>query len=285
MMHAEHRRPFAALLLVFAAACMIMGNGLRTQVVEVLVGAGAPRPLIAAIAPDMVLGQSLINAPQAPQARPPVPREVPVAPDDSDDSDDSDSESDAATTPVVVGRADRRPTDNPRSGRAETRPNPAAGPAAPDEAATPGPAPAPEPEPTSVPGPRPGFAPPITTLQPGDRSPAPAVDDRLARGHGWGHDEDNVRHEDRGERRRSHDRDDRGDHRPEVWSTGSDRDRGRDRDRGEDRGDRGRGSEDRGDRGRGSEDRRGRGTSSGDSRHGSVSDRDSRSRGHSGHGR
>ena len=66
-MTAEHRRPLAAFLLVFAAACLIVGNGLRTQVVEVLIGAGAPRELIIAIAPDMVLGYTLNNAPARPR--------------------------------------------------------------------------------------------------------------------------------------------------------------------------------------------------------------------------
>jgi hypothetical protein len=80
MMSAEHRKPFAAFLVIFAAACMILGNGLRHQVINVLVGAGAPRELIAAIAPDVVLGQSLNDAPQTrPQAHAAVPHEVPLA--------------------------------------------------------------------------------------------------------------------------------------------------------------------------------------------------------------
>ncbi len=75
MMTAEHRRPFAAFLLVFAGACLIMGNGLRTQVVDILIGSGAPNELITAIAPDMVLGQSLKDVPVQlkPQARDEVP--------------------------------------------------------------------------------------------------------------------------------------------------------------------------------------------------------------------
>ena len=42
MMTAEHRKPLVAFFLVFAAACLIMGNGMRSQVVEVLIDAGAP---------------------------------------------------------------------------------------------------------------------------------------------------------------------------------------------------------------------------------------------------
>ena len=69
-MTAEHRRPFAAFLLVFAFACVIMANGLRDQVVEVFVELRAPRPLITAVLPDIVLGHSLRDAPPAPQPRP-----------------------------------------------------------------------------------------------------------------------------------------------------------------------------------------------------------------------
>ena len=58
-MTAEHRKPLVAFFLVFAAACLIMGNGMRTQVVEVLIKAGAPPELIIAVSPDMVLGESL----------------------------------------------------------------------------------------------------------------------------------------------------------------------------------------------------------------------------------
>ena len=67
MMSAEHRRPFAAFMLLLVFACAIMANGLRDQVVRVFV-AGAPRPLIDAVAPDIVLGQSLRDAPQAEQS-------------------------------------------------------------------------------------------------------------------------------------------------------------------------------------------------------------------------
>jgi len=76
MMTAEHRRPLAAFLLVFAGACLIMGNGLRTQVVDILIGSGAPSGLITAIAPDMVLGHSLKGA--SVQLRPKARAEVPV---------------------------------------------------------------------------------------------------------------------------------------------------------------------------------------------------------------
>jgi hypothetical protein len=84
MMTAEHRRPLAAFCVVFAVACLIMANGLRTQVVDVLIGAGAPPELITAIAPDMVLGQSLRDVPAAPVRRqatskPPAAAVAPVA--------------------------------------------------------------------------------------------------------------------------------------------------------------------------------------------------------------
>ena len=65
MMTAEHRRPFAAFMLLLAFACAIMANGLRDRVVQVFVDSGAPRPLISAVVPDILLGRSLRDAPQA----------------------------------------------------------------------------------------------------------------------------------------------------------------------------------------------------------------------------
>ena len=50
-----------------------MGNGLRTQVVEVLIETGGPNELVTAIAPDMVLGQALDGAPQPQAAAKKVP--------------------------------------------------------------------------------------------------------------------------------------------------------------------------------------------------------------------
>ena len=58
MMNAEHRRPFAAFLLLFGFAGVVMANGLREEVVRVFVDSGAPRPLISAVVPDIVLGRS-----------------------------------------------------------------------------------------------------------------------------------------------------------------------------------------------------------------------------------
>ncbi len=58
-----------AFFLVFAAACLIMGNGLRTQVVEVLIKAGAPHRADHRISPDMVLGESLSSAPKSQAVR------------------------------------------------------------------------------------------------------------------------------------------------------------------------------------------------------------------------
>src|SRR5689334_534224 len=63
MFSSEHRRPLAAFLLVFGFACVVLANGLREQVVRVFVDSGAPRPLISAVVPDIVLGHSLRNAP------------------------------------------------------------------------------------------------------------------------------------------------------------------------------------------------------------------------------
>jgi hypothetical protein len=46
-----------------------MGNGMRTQVVEVLIRAGAPTELITAVSPDMVLGETLTSAPKSQTVR------------------------------------------------------------------------------------------------------------------------------------------------------------------------------------------------------------------------
>jgi hypothetical protein len=72
MMTAEHRRPFAAFVLVTVLACLIVLNGLRAQVAEVFVGAQAPREIGTVLAPDVVLGQTLADAPPAP-VRPQAP--------------------------------------------------------------------------------------------------------------------------------------------------------------------------------------------------------------------
>jgi hypothetical protein len=69
MLNAEHRRPLAAFLLVLAFASVVMANGLRDQVVRVFVDSGAPRPLISAVVPDIVLGHALRHAPaKAPES-------------------------------------------------------------------------------------------------------------------------------------------------------------------------------------------------------------------------
>ena len=75
-----------AFFLVFAAACLIMGSGLRTQVVEVLIKAGAPPELITAVSPDMVLGESLSSAPTIQAVREvPATVEGPVQADKDED--------------------------------------------------------------------------------------------------------------------------------------------------------------------------------------------------------
>ncbi|MCW2848834.1 MAG: hypothetical protein JWR90_2808 [Marmoricola sp.] len=79
MISAEHRRPLAAFLMVFAAACLILGQGLRDRVVEVFVGSGAPRTVVGAIAPDTVLHPSLDQAPKAPAKAVAVPGGKPAS--------------------------------------------------------------------------------------------------------------------------------------------------------------------------------------------------------------
>ena len=64
MMTAEHRRPLAAFVVVLVAACLILVNGLKIPVVDVLVGGRAPE---VARAPDLVLGQSLLGVPPQPE--------------------------------------------------------------------------------------------------------------------------------------------------------------------------------------------------------------------------
>lgn len=70
MLSAEHRRPLAAFFLVLAVAALIMTNGMRTQIVRQLISAGAPKSVIGALAPDMVLGQSLRHVAVRPEPTP-----------------------------------------------------------------------------------------------------------------------------------------------------------------------------------------------------------------------
>lgn len=81
-MNAEHRRPLAAFALVSAAACVILGNGLQSQVSQVLRGADSPAAVVTVAAPDLVLGQSL-SSPQQPRLSPthlgsPTPGDAPA---------------------------------------------------------------------------------------------------------------------------------------------------------------------------------------------------------------
>jgi hypothetical protein len=151
MLTAEHQKPLVGFMLVFAVACLIMVNGLRTQVVDVLIGSGAPRQLITAIAPDMVLGQSLRNVPAAPQptGEQPASAQAPVQPV-------------ALPAVVTVAQSGVRTASGPtasvkasnRAGRDAARPVRSRGgqvtapgvvaPAAPTPAPTPAPAPAPD---------------------------------------------------------------------------------------------------------------------------------------------
>ena len=95
MMTAEHRKPLVAFFLVFAAACLIMGNGMRTQVVEVLIEAGAPPELITAVSPDMVLGESLTSAPTSQAVR-----EVPATVEGPVQADKDDAEASGSPSPI-----------------------------------------------------------------------------------------------------------------------------------------------------------------------------------------
>ncbi len=95
MMTAEHRKPLVAFFLVFAAACLIMGNGMRTQVVEVLIRAGAPRELITAVSPDMVLGESLTSAPTSQAVR-----EVPATVKGPVQADKDDVKASGSPSPI-----------------------------------------------------------------------------------------------------------------------------------------------------------------------------------------
>ena len=94
-MTAEHRKPLVAFFLVFAAACMIMGNGMRTQVVEVLIQAGAPPELIIAVSPDMVLGESLSSAPTSHAVR-----EVPATVEGPVQADKDDAKASGNPSPI-----------------------------------------------------------------------------------------------------------------------------------------------------------------------------------------
>ena len=94
-MTAEHRKPLVAFFLVFAAACLIMGNGMRTQVVEVLIKAGAPPELIIAVSPDMVLGESLTSAPTSQAVR-----EVPATVKGPVQADKDDVKASGSPSPI-----------------------------------------------------------------------------------------------------------------------------------------------------------------------------------------
>ena len=62
MINNEHKSVFVAFVLVVGVAALILVNGLREQAVGVLIEVRAPRPLISALAPDMVLGRTFDRA-------------------------------------------------------------------------------------------------------------------------------------------------------------------------------------------------------------------------------
>jgi len=202
MMTAEHRKPLVAFFLVFAAACLIMGNGMRSQVVEVLIGAGAPRELIAAVSPDIVLGQSLTSAP-TPQAVREVPASVngPVQADEDDveasgspspiqsaiesavaspDSVVVSSRARAAAQNAAADRRARAANDRARADRGPARATPAARSAARPAAR---PAVRPAANPALNPKPDPGAAKPLPKPEP---KPAPRPDPKPAPAKGPG---------------------------------------------------------------------------------------------------
>jgi hypothetical protein len=145
MVDAEHRMPLGAFVLVLAVAGVILGHGLRTQVVEGLVAAGTPREVMTVIAPDLVGGQSLVAQPQPRADRRQPPREGPVT---SVRSPDEQNE---------VGRVPiRHAATHDRPGKAAPVPAPPAGPVAPVGTTAPAPAPVADPAPTPLPRPEPG---------------------------------------------------------------------------------------------------------------------------------
>ena len=98
MFAAEHRRPFAAFLLVCAAGFLITGFGLRTQVVQVLVDNGAPAALVGVVAPDVILGETLSSKPAPPaEAAPSASAQSPDGPDVPDVRDEP-----AASAPTTI---------------------------------------------------------------------------------------------------------------------------------------------------------------------------------------
>jgi hypothetical protein len=186
MTTAEHRKPLVAFLLVFAAACLIMGNGMRSRVVEVLIDAGAPRALITAVSPDMVLGESLSSAPTS-QAVRDVPATVrgPVQ-SDKDDAKASGSPSliqsaiesavespDSVFVPSRARAAAQKAADR-RAGAAQERARAHRGPARAAPAAKTAPAKGPsKAAPTTDHGGKPGPAPRrLTSLQDQNRDQA-----------------------------------------------------------------------------------------------------------------
>ena len=76
MLDAEHRKPLAAFLLVSVVAALIIGNGLRTDVITRVLERGAPRGVATALAPDLVLGSALRG--EVSRSPREVPQEVPA---------------------------------------------------------------------------------------------------------------------------------------------------------------------------------------------------------------
>jgi hypothetical protein len=160
-MTAEHRRPFAAFLLLLGFAVVVMGNGLREQVVRVLVDSGAPRPLFSAVVPDIVLGHALQDAPEE------APRAVAVEPQPSSETPLAPTRTAVVTPPtaaVTVSHPHRRPQQAHHAKPAK--------PAKPNKPAKPGKAHAQAPQaPVHVPQPATPAAPATPTKPPAHVAP------------------------------------------------------------------------------------------------------------------
>lgn len=111
MFAAEHRRPFAAFLLVCAAGFLITAFGLRSQVVQVLVDNGAPAALVGVVAPDVMLGERLNSKPAPPVV---AAREVPT---ETLEVPDAPAASAPSTTTLRPASTDRRSTAPARKHR------------------------------------------------------------------------------------------------------------------------------------------------------------------------
>ena len=59
MMNPQHRQPLAAFAVLVCIATLAIGNDLRKTAVEILTERSSPQLLVSALAPDMVISESL----------------------------------------------------------------------------------------------------------------------------------------------------------------------------------------------------------------------------------